>query len=89
MNKQIDGCKAKLSKWPPNRRIREIPEEKPVKIDFKLPTSTIEFKEVHYSVERINFKAPAAIFDNNGVPLREKFDCIFYIFFSFFVDIPR
>jgi len=76
LNKQIDECKTKLSKWPPNRRVREIPEEKPVKIDFKAPTSNIEFNDVHYEVTRMSFPVPAPIFDNNGAPIRTIFDCI-------------
>ena len=76
LNKQIDECKTKLSKWPPNRRVRIIPEEKPVKIDFKAPTSNIEFNDVHYEVTRMSFPVPAPIFDNNGAPIRTIFDCI-------------
>ena len=85
LKKQIDECKSKLSNWPPKHRQREIPEEKPVKVELKEPSSDLEFTHIHTTVTRITFAPPPALYDNNGIPIRKKFDCNQLISRSIFI----
>jgi hypothetical protein len=76
LNKRVEECKAKLTNWPPKKRVREIPEEKPVKVELKKREETLEFSHIHTTVTKMGYAQPRALFDNFGVPIREKFDCM-------------
>ena len=53
----IEKFKEKLNgKWPPKKRIREFPEEKPVKVVLKEPKATAWYTYTNYEVTRMEFK---------------------------------
>ena len=78
LKKQIEECKLKLATWPPKHKSREIPEEKPVKVEFMAPSANLLFNHIHTTITRITFAPPPVLYDNNGVAIRNTFDCINY-----------
>jgi hypothetical protein len=80
LNKQIDECKIKLSnanKWPPKHKNKEKEQLKPITVEIKeridliIPPSNIK-----YTVKRVDFVAPAQLYDSNGLPIRRTFDAM-------------
>lgn len=74
LNARIDECKLKLNHWPPLHKNRKQIELKPVKIDFKVNPLEIDADNTHYTITRLSFLPPRQLYDNHGVPIREKFD---------------
>jgi hypothetical protein len=78
LEKEIEECKHILgNKWPPKKRVREVLEEKPVKVELSEPKATHEFFYTNYELTRMDFNSvPKELFDGNGVPIKHKFDCM-------------
>ncbi|CAF1113160.1 unnamed protein product, partial [Brachionus calyciflorus] len=76
LHQRIEDCKKKLKDWPPPHKKLEKKELKPVKIEFKPPKADIEFSNIHYTISRMGFTVPKSLYDNFGVPIREKFDAM-------------
>lgn len=76
LKKQIEECKAILgNNWPPEIKKRPLIVRKPVKVELQTPKADIRFIHTHYEVTRMELKPPP-VFDDQGQPLRKKFDCM-------------
>lgn len=75
VEKKCEECREKLLKWPPPRRLRPKKELKPVKVCLKKLQSKPNqyFSVTHFKVER-TFFLPETLYDNFGVPKRQRFD---------------
>lgn len=78
LKKQLNEAKKKLgNEWPPKKRPPEEEEDFPilkpedlvVKKDDNLP-----FNYIHHDVTRMTFNPPKPLFDDRGVPVKQKFD---------------
>lgn len=77
LKKQIDDCKEILgNNWPPDIKKRPLIVRKPVKVELETPKAEIEFTHTHYEINRMELKPPPVLFDEQGQPLRKKFDCM-------------
>ena len=78
LTKKIEECKAKLPSWPPkgSSEVKKRKKLTPVPVVLPEPQATAEFVHTHYTVTRLTFVGPKKLFDDFGVPLRYKFDCM-------------
>ena len=76
LKSKIEECKLKLNKWPPMHKNRPKTELKPVLVDLKQNNLIIPPSNIEYTVTRIDFIPPPQLYDNHGVPIRKKFDCM-------------
>ena len=77
IQKRIDECKAKLpTNWSPKLKERSLIEKKPVKVVLVDPKTDMAMQYIHYNITRMEFNAPKISYDNYGIPLRDKFDCM-------------
>ena len=77
LESQIEECKSKLPSWPPAHKLTPKLELKPVHVELKEPKSELDLHHTHYEITRVDFfKIPPNLYDNFGVPLRRKFDCM-------------
>lgn len=77
LEKRIEECKQKLCAWPPPHRTRVKKELKPVKIVLNKPylDENEYYPNQHFTVGRA-FIVPDTLYDNFGVPKRQKFDAM-------------
>jgi hypothetical protein len=79
IEKQIEECKSKLSRWPPERKsrvINSIEARQPVRVQLEEPHAESYFEHTHHSIKRLTFNAPPTIVDQNGLPKRRPLDCM-------------
>ncbi|CAF3451486.1 unnamed protein product [Rotaria sp. Silwood1] len=79
LQKELEECKSKLSRWPPKRKSRVIDSMKarqPVRIQLQEPHADSYFDHTHHSITRMTFKAPPSIVDQYGLPKRRPLDCM-------------
>ena len=83
IEKEIEECKRKLSKWPPERKSRvisSIEARQPVRVHLEARHGDSFFEHTHHSIKRLTFKAPPAIVDQYGLPKRRPLDCMIRYF---------
>ena len=77
LRKQLDEAKAKLGRWPPPKRPvvkeEELPLLRPEDLAPKSDENLI-FNYIHHEVTRMTFNPPKPLFDDRGVPTKQKFD---------------
>ena len=79
LTKQLDEARAKLDSWPPPRRPidegegEELPALTPEDLEPKSDADLL-FNYIHHEVTRMSFNAPKPLFDERGVPIKQKFD---------------
>lgn len=78
LKKQLAEAKEKLGgNWPPKKRPPEKQEEllvlKPEDLVLK-KDDNLPFNYIHHEVTRMTFNPPKPLFDDRGVPIKQKFD---------------
>ncbi|RNA41414.1 General transcription factor IIH subunit 2 [Brachionus plicatilis] len=81
LEKRIEECRQKLTVWPPPHKKRPRKDLKPVKIVLNKPKIESNLfcsylqNNLQYTVGRV-FILPDTLYDNFGVPKRQKFDAM-------------
>jgi hypothetical protein len=76
---KIEECKSKLQTWPPLRKLRIVnpmADRQPVRVILEEPNATLRFTHIHHSITRMDIKAPPALVDEYGLPVRRNIDCM-------------
>ncbi len=79
IKEKIEECKSKLKTWPPARKPRTINpmgDREPVRVTLEEPSAKLAFTHIHYSITRMDIKAPPSLLDEYGLPKRREIDCM-------------
>lgn len=76
---KIEECKKQLQTWPPphkERQVNQMADREPVRVAIEPPSAKLLFTHIHYSITRMDMKAPLALLDEYGLPKRREIECM-------------